>query len=181
MQGRYYALNDTTVVSDISSIVEHFLAGNTDSNLADFTVEATAGSDRATASFRVLYCDKSTGLFAPEYWLKENFLTLSPIRRIAPDSYINLSWYTTEREGISFRVYATFINDKGQRDTYQYVKSGNGQIAHINGIISELIYLSDIRQKIITVKRLNRSRSNPSPCAAAKGLRPSSSTRLWPT
>lgn len=154
LQGRYYALNDTTVVSDISSIVEHFLAGNTDSNLTDFTVEATAGSDRATASFRVLYCDKSTGLIDPEYWLKENFLTLSPIRRIAPDSYINLSWYTTEREGISFRVYTTFINDKGQRDTYQYVKSGNGQIAHINGIISELIYLSDIRQKIISVKKI---------------------------
>ena len=153
LEGRYYALNGSTVVPDISSIIEHFLAGNTDNNLFDFNLEAKAGGESATATFNVLYCDKSTGLFAPEYWLKENFLTLSPIRRIAPDSYINLSWYTTEREGISFRVYATFVNDKGQRDTYQYVKSGNGQIAHINGIISELIYLSDIRQKIISVKK----------------------------
>jgi len=48
----------------------------------------------------------------------------------------------------------TFVNDKGQRDTYQYVKSGNGQIAHINGIMSELIYLSDIRQKIISAKKI---------------------------
>ncbi|MDE7031718.1 MAG: hypothetical protein K2O79_00760 [Muribaculaceae bacterium] len=48
----------------------------------------------------------------------------------------------------------TFVNDKGHRDTYQYVKSGNGQIAHINGIMSELIYLSDIRQKIISAKKI---------------------------
>lgn len=154
LEGRYYALDGSTVVSDISSIIEHFLAGNTDNNLFDFKLEAKAGGDAATANLNVLYCDKSTGLFDPEKWLKENFLTLSPFRRLAPDSYINVSWYTTEREGISFRVYATFINDKGQRDTYQYVKSGNGQIAHINGIMSELIYLSDIRQKIISAKKI---------------------------
>lgn len=154
LEGRYYAINGSTVVSDISSIVEHFLAGNTDSNFYDFNLEATAGGEIVTETLNVLYCDKSTGLTIPEYWFKENFLTLSPFRRLAPDSYINVSWYTTEREGISFRVYATFINDKGQRDTYQYVKSGNGQIAHINGIMSELIYLSDIRQKIISAKKI---------------------------
>jgi len=154
LEGLYYALNGSTVVSDISSIIEHFLAGNTDNNLFDFNLEAKAGGESATATFNVLYCDKSTGLFAPEYWLKENFLTLSPFRRLAPDSYINLSWYTTEKEGIMFRVYATFINDKGQRDTYFYAHSGNGMIAHINGIMSELVYLSDIRKKIISAKKI---------------------------
>ena len=75
----------------------------------------------------------------------------------------------------------SFVNDKGQRDTYQYVKSGNGQIAHINGIMSELIYLSDIRQKIISAKKIESlTLQSVTPCAAASGLRPSSSTRLWP-
>ena len=74
LEGRYYALNGSTVVPDISSIIEHFLAGNTDNNLFDFNLEAKAGGESATATFNVLYCDKSTGLFAPEYWLKENFL-----------------------------------------------------------------------------------------------------------
>lgn len=154
LEGRYYALDGSTVVSDISSIIEHFLAGNTDNNLFDFMLEAKAGGDTATANLNVLYCDKSTGLFDPTYWLKENFLTLSPFRRLAPDSYINISWYTTEKEAIMFRVYATFINDKGQRDTYQYAHSGNGMIAHINGIMSELVYLSDIREKIISAKKI---------------------------
>lgn len=154
LEGRYYALNGSTVVSDISSIVEHFLAGNTDNNLFEFDIEATAGGETATAKMNVLYCDKATGLFLPDVWLKENFLTLSPFRRLAPESYINLSWYTTEKEGIMFRVYATFLNDKGQRDTYFYAHSGNGQIAHINGIMSELVYLSDIRKKIISAKKI---------------------------
>ena len=48
----------------------------------------------------------------------------------------------------------SFVNDKGQRDTYFYAHSGNGMIAHINGIMSELIYLSDIRQKIISAKKI---------------------------
>lgn len=154
LEGRYYALNGTVIVSDIASIIEHFLAGNTDSNLFDFNLEAKAGDETATADFTVLYCDRSTGIFSPEEWVRENFLTLSPIRRLAPDSYINVSWYTTEKEGILFRVYATFINDKGQRDTYQYAHSGNGQIAHVNGILSELVFLSDVRDRIKSVKKI---------------------------
>ncbi len=102
----------------------------------------------------MLYCDKATGLYDLADWLRENFLTLSPVRRLAPDSFINMSWYTTEKEGISFRVYATFINDKGMRDTYFYVNSGNGMIAHINGILNQYVYLSDVRQKIMEVKKI---------------------------
>lgn len=154
LEGRYYALNGTVIVSDIASIIEHFLAGNTDSNLFDFNLEAKAGGETATAAFTVLYCDKATGIFTPEYWVKENFLTLSPVRRLAPDSYINVSWYTTEKEGILFRVYVTFLNDKGQRDTYQYTHSGNGQIAHANTIFQELIYLDDVRKKIKSAKKI---------------------------
>lgn len=155
LEGRYYALNGSTVVPDISSIIEHFLAGNTDNNLFDFNLEAKAGGESATATFNVLYCDKSTGLFAPEYWLKENFLTLSQFRRLAPDSYINLSWYTTEKEGIMFRIYATFLNDKGQRDTYQYAHSGNGMIAHINGVMSEFIMLNEVTERVKSAMKID--------------------------
>ncbi len=154
LAGRYYAMNGTATVSDISSLVEGFLAGNTDENLCEFNIEAFVGAEIAEQSFTVLYCDKSTGLYDPADWLRENFLTLSPVRRLAPDSFINVSWYTTEKECISFRVYATFINDKGMRDTYFYVNSGNGMIAHINGIMNQYIYLSDVRQKVMEVKKL---------------------------
>ena len=78
LEGRYYALNGSTVVSDISSIVEHFLAGNIDNNLFEFDIEATAGGETATAKMNVLYCDRATGLFLPDVWLKRISL---PCRR----------------------------------------------------------------------------------------------------
>jgi len=155
LAGRYYALNGSARISDISSLVEGFLAGNTDENLCEFNIEASVGAETAEQSFTVLYCDKATGLYDPVEWLRQNFLTLSPIRRLAPDSFINVSWYTTEKEGIAFRVYATFLNDKGVRDTYFYVHSGNGMIAHINGIMSQYVYMDDVRQRVMEAKKLS--------------------------
>ena len=157
LQGRYYAIDGKAIVTDITSIIEHFLAGNTDNNLCDIRLEAYVGGDETDyieTTFRVLYCDKATGLSDPLLWLRENFLTLTRSRRLAPSSFINLSWYTTEREGISFRVFCTFLDDKGQRGTYSYVHSGNGLIAHINGLMTECVMLSDVRQRVMTSLKL---------------------------
>lgn len=158
LQGRYYALGGKIVVSDITSIIEHFLAGNTDSNLCDIRIEAYVGEDEVDyidRTFTVLYCDKTTGLVDPLQWLQENFLTLTRSRRLAPDSFINLSWYTTEREGISFRVFCTFLDDKGQRGTYSYVHSGNGLIAHFNGLMTEYVMLRDVCKRIMTARKID--------------------------
>ncbi len=60
LAGRYYALNGTATVSDISSLVEGFLAGNTNENLCEFRIEAYIGEEEAELteqSFSVLYCD----------------------------------------------------------------------------------------------------------------------------
>lgn len=156
LEGRFYALNGTVLISEISSLVGSFMAGNADSNLCDFTIEAYFGdtaTDYTSQQFTVLFCDREVGFSDPGDWLKENFLTLTPVRRLAPDSFINVSWYTTEKEGIAFRVYATFLNDKGVRDTYFYVLSGNGMIAHINGILTEYITMAEIREKIVATGR----------------------------
>lgn len=53
-----------------------------------------------------------------------------------------------------FRVYCTFINNKGQRDTYLYAQSGNGMISHINGIMTEYVGLDQIREKVKVAKKI---------------------------
>lgn len=151
LEGRYYANDGYVVVSDISSIIEHFMAGNTDGNFCEIHIEAFVGEDEADYNDRivtVLYCDKTTGLTDPSDWLQENFLTLTRSRRLAPHSFINLSWYTTERESAMVRVYVTYLDDDGKRRTYQYVQSGNGQIAHINGIMTEFVVLDTVVDKL---------------------------------
>ena len=121
LEGRYYADNGSVVVSDIASLVVQCLSAISELNVAELHIEAFVGEEKADytdLTCNVLYCDRSTGLTNPEQWLRENFLSLTRSRRLAPDDFINLSWYTTEREGIMVRVYCTFINDKGLRDTY---------------------------------------------------------------
>ncbi len=179
LEGRYYAFNGYATVSDISPIIEQYIAGNDEMNLVDVQLEASFGDESAELEFRVLYCDKLLDLFDPADWLRENFLTLSRSRRIAPDSLINVSWYTTEREGIMFRVYVTFLDDNGRRQTYQYVQSGNGQIAHVNNILQEYIYLSKSATSSSNAARRSRRCSSLSPSVAETARPPSTSTRPW--
>lgn len=155
LDSRYYAINGSVYVSDIASLIEDYLGGNADSQLYDFSIEISCDSESVTQSFTVLYCSVDLGMPMPSDWLKENFLTLTRYRRIAPDSQINLSWYTTEKEGIALYVYTTFLDDDGTRQTYHYVHSGNGQIAHFNGIQSEIILLGSIISKIKSVKKVD--------------------------
>lgn len=149
LEGRYYAFDGYATVSDIAPLIEHYVAGNPEMNLVDVHLEASDGDESATLDFPVLYCDKYTDMYDPSDWLRENFLTLTRSRRISSDSYINVSWYTTEKEGILFRVYVTYLDDNGKRCTYEYPYSGNGQIAHINGILTQLLYLQEVRDRLV--------------------------------
>ena len=155
LEGRYYAINGAAVVTDIASLVESSMAGSPDSQLAQYTVEATDQTGTVSQSFTVLYCNLDINLPFIDSWLTENFLTLTPFRRIPPDGYIYVAWYTTEKEGIMFRVYTTFLNDKGEIDTYQYVNSGNGQIAHVNDVLTQLILVENIVAKIKEAKKID--------------------------
>lgn len=149
LSGRYYATNNSIIVRDIASLVEQALSADTELTVGEFTIEATAeGEEAEPVSFTAIYCNRSTGLFDPADWLKDNFLTTVRTRRIAPDGRFNLSWYTTEREGIVLFVLVTFLDDNGNRRTYRWLHSGNGQIAHINGILSVYLSLDDIRAAI---------------------------------
>lgn len=158
LEGRYYAFNGEAVISDLASLTELFLSGSADSNFFVFTIEAFFGDDKTdfvSLDLPVLYCDKAFGAIDPSAWLRENFLTLSPLRRIAPDSFINVSWYASQRESVAFDIYATFLDDKEQRGTYHYRYAGNGQMANVEGIYQHSIFLSEIRDKVLQAKSLD--------------------------
>lgn len=155
LSGRYYALNGSVVVSNLGELVEQYIAGDSDTNFADCTITAKAGSESANKSFRVMYCDRAVDVYNISDWLKQNFLTLAPFKRLRLSDTIRVSWYTTASEGISFMVYATFLNPDGNRDVYQYCHSGNGLLAHINDILTEYVYLRDIIAKIKSAKKID--------------------------
>ncbi len=157
LEGRYYALNGKATVTDISSLVENYLAGNTDNPLAEFVVEASFDDDDELAEkeFTALYCNVATGMSDPADWLRQNFLTLTKSRRIAPDDFINLMWYASAKESLAFRVFATYVDAEGNRGTYSYVASGNGIVASGGEVFSQYIYLDQVCDKIKAATELS--------------------------
>lgn len=157
LEGRYYAIDGKATVTDIGSLVENYLAGNTDIPLADFVVEASFDDDdeMAEKEFTALYCNVATGLFDPADWLRHNFLTLTKSRRIAPDDFINLMLYAAPEESLTFRVLATYLDADGNRGTYSYIASGNGLVVTVGDVYSQYIYLDNVRDAIKSAMNLD--------------------------
>lgn len=155
---RYYALGGVVNVCDIASIVEQYMSGIADLNLSEFSIEAFVGedeTDHTEVSFRVLYCDRDLSLGDPSQFLLQNFLTLTSCRRVAPENNIEVQWYAADREGISLRVYATYLDGEGRRGTYLYVHSGNGMMQHGDGIIREIIDLPTVAARAKSAYKLD--------------------------
>lgn len=148
LSGRYYAASNQVSVCDISDLVEDALSGDTEFNTGDFTIEATAGGESDSKEFTAMYCNRATGLFDPSVWLTQNFLTTVRNKRIAPDGWLSLSWYTTAKEGIVMFVLMTYLDDAGVRRTYRWLHSGNGMIAHEDGIRSVYISIQELRNAL---------------------------------
>lgn len=141
LSGRYYANNGTVTVCNIPSLVEQALSGDTEFNTGQFTIEAYFDDEEADpVSFNAMFCNRATGLYDPARWLTQNFLTTVRSHRIAPDGNLQLSWYTTAKEGIVLFVLISYLDDNGNRQVYRWLHSGNGQIAHVDGI--RTVYLS---------------------------------------
>ncbi|MBR6747247.1 MAG: hypothetical protein IKL83_07720 [Muribaculaceae bacterium] len=156
LSGRYYANNGTVTVHDIAPLIEQALSGDTEFNTAEFTIEAcNDDEDAESVSFTAMFCNRETGLYDTAPWLTENFLTTVRTRRIAPNGWAHLSWYTTEREGIVLFVLITYLDDNGNRQTYRWLHSGNGQIAHINGVLHVYFSLDDLRNTLREKRKVN--------------------------
>lgn len=150
LSGRYYAADGSISVREIAPLVEQALSGDTEFNTGIFTIEASNEKERAEpVTFTAMYCNRLTGLFDPAAWLTENFLTTVRFRRIAPDGWVNLSWYTTAKEGIVLFVLITYLDDAGIRRTYRWLHSGNGLIAHEDTVRSVFIRLDEIRAALV--------------------------------
>lgn len=154
LSGRYYPYGNLVWVTELSSLIENYIAQDPDSNFVEVEFEASYGSECQTGSAYVLYCDRSFGSLFTADWLAENFLSPTRIFRLPPESYIAVRWYAVDRESRLFRVYATYADTEGNVGTYSYAHSGNGQVVHGNNVESEFIVLRDVADKIKAAHKL---------------------------
>ena len=148
-ESRYYTLNKVVTVTDVSSIVEEYLEKVTGNNFAVFTVTAAHGEDTASKTFCSMFCRMSLRLDS-EQWLQENFLTLAPVRRVAPESVLPLYWYTKANDPMNLHISATFFNENGERDTFRTLYPENSLKATEEGVLSDMVPLADV---VDTIKK----------------------------
>lgn len=149
LEGRYYPTNGQVVLSDLGSLIESHLAELSEAIVERFTLTAKADDEEDTVDVDIMYCDRETKLVEPLLWLSQNFITFARFQRIDPRGHITLWWYTQNREPISIDYRCTYIGD-GKRLTYRYVKSGNGLIAHAEGLLTHWDSVPEIEADIKT-------------------------------
>lgn len=154
LSSRYYLNNGKVIIPDIRSLIEQQIIGDADFNTSDCLLEATADDDSNSVTFRVMYCDRSLKLVDTATWLQDNFLTLANWRRIPPGICVTLYWYAVAKESLLLRAFCTYFDEAGKRKTYQYVISGNGQVAINDGNLSQFIDFADVVSKICEANKV---------------------------
>lgn len=154
---RFYAVQGIVTIRDVAPLINQVFQSDIECDMAEVSIEVSAGEETANpVTFSTIYCNRDTDLYDPAEWLAENFLTTVRSRRIAPNGWLRLSWYARRQESIAVSVLITYLNDIGQRQTYEWQYRGNNQSAAADSILSEHIKMEEI---IAAIK--SQGNSNP--------------------
>lgn len=150
---RFWAFNSSITLWDVSYIIENFMRQSGAIILDDISLQAFYGGElQASASAKVVYCE-SINEEGGSFDFKNNFITTSGPRRIAPDSSVFLFAYGSDAS--SFSV------------SYRYRLKGSDKVNSgvLSGLTSEKydnlmvlnIHLSQLKNHAATSSALSLS------------------------
>lgn len=144
LEERYYAYGGNVRLLDFARLIEEHMALSANAYEV-FTIRiSTDGADVATASLRILYCDRYTVCSDTARFLAENFLTTLSMRRVAPDTTISLFFFAEQGESVAYTVAYRFR--KTNTDalfSHSYV-ADSGKTASASGAVQLNIPMSAI-------------------------------------
>lgn len=114
----FFVLDGFVSVSNLSEIVDMFILKLNGKNFCDCVLSAS-GNGSASVAFRVMYCSRKVDIQDCMAWLKLNFLTFSPFRRVAPSEVVKLIWYGGSDDNI-VSVSSTFLDPDGLSHVHEY-------------------------------------------------------------
>ena len=95
-QENFWTYNNSASIYNINHIVEAWMRDN-GYILQGVSIDIEAGSETASESFTVLYCENSdVSEVDVDTFFKESFLTSLSNRRVSPIDKLRLSWYNTK-------------------------------------------------------------------------------------
>lgn len=112
LSGKFYATNSSVTLYDLRSLAEQAIKA-TGFSVEKFYIRAVYDDEEAEAAFTAVYCDRDIDIYDVEPLFKNHFLTAAKSRRIAPDSFVFLSFFARKGERLTYHIFCDF-NVKGK-------------------------------------------------------------------
>lgn len=108
LSGKFYATNGTVTLADLRSLAELAIKA-TGFSVEKFYVRAVSSDEEAETAFTAVYCDRDIDIYDVEPLFKNHFLTSAKSRRIAPDSFVFLSFFARKGERLTYHIFCDYF------------------------------------------------------------------------
>ena len=148
---RYYATDGKVLLYDLRSLLEQTMSQNGLSLLhvwfevyVDIPDDHSDDYDRS--GFMVIYCDRDIDIFDFEPLLKSHFLTAAASRRVAPESFVFLPFFTFNGELVNYEIYCDFLSG-GMPGHCSFKGPYQQSTASSDGVWTHTIFCSEIQRQ----------------------------------
>ena len=148
---RYYATDGKVLLYDLRSLLEQTMRQNGFSLLhvwfevyVDILDDHSEDYDRA--GFKVIYCDRDIDIYDFEPLLKSHFLTAAASRRVAPESFVFLPFFTFNGELVNYEIFVDYVL-KGASGHCWFAGPYQQSTASSDGVWTHIIFCEEIQRQ----------------------------------
>lgn len=154
LSGKFYTANctGTVTLSDLRSLAELAIKA-TGFSVEKFYVRAVYAGEEVEASFTAVYCDRDIDIYDVDPLFKNHFLTAARSRRIAPDSFVFLSFFARKGERLTYYIFCDYFVkvQNGERSVERSHTSFIGGLANFSAVEDNVqtltVICSDVQKR----------------------------------
>ena len=124
LSGKFYATNSSVTLCDLRSLTELAIKA-TSFSVEKFYVRAMYDDEETEAAFTAVYCDRDINIYDVEPLFKNHFLTAAKSRRIAPNSFVFLSFFARKGERLTYHIFCDYILGTSKEERGSSVERGH--------------------------------------------------------
>lgn len=124
LSGKFYATNSSVTLCDLRSLTELAIKA-TSFSVEKFYVRAMYDDEETEAAFTAVYCNRDIDIYDVEPLFKNHFLTAAKSRRIAPNSFVFLSFFARKGERLTYHIFCDYILGTSKEERGTSVERGH--------------------------------------------------------
>lgn len=110
LSGKFYAYNGKVYLHDLRSLIEQAVKA-TGFSVEQFNLRAAYSDEETETTFTAVHCDRDIDIYDIDPLFLNHFLTPASSRRIAPNSFVFVSWFARKNERLAYHIYCDYIVD----------------------------------------------------------------------